>query len=408
MLVDGNDVEAVFEASRVAAERARAGNGPTLVECRTLRMHGHGAHDDMSYVPEALKQEWSGRDPIELYSERLVADHGFDADEVERIRSEVKAYVDECAQKALASPMPDPAIATEGVFADDITPLGDGQAPWSLLGERRRREERRLMAEMTYLEAISDGLREEMRRDDSVFCMGQDIGNFGGAFKVTDGFMDEFGSQRVLDAPLAENAIIGTAVGAAVEGLRPVCEMQFADFISCGFDQLVNVAAKLHYRQGVAAPIVVRLPSGGGFSGGPFHSQNPEAWFLQSPGPAGGRPGDRRRRQGPADRGDPRPEPGLLPRAQGALPLRQGRGPRGRVLGRARQGAGRPRGRGDERDHLRLGGPPRARGGRGARRVDRGASTCAPCARWTPRRSWRPPARRARCSSPTRRRNRAG
>jgi 2-oxoisovalerate dehydrogenase E1 component beta subunit len=140
------------------------------------------------------------------------------------------------------------------------------------------------MPEMTYLEAISDGLREEMRRDDSVFCMGQDIGNFGGAFKVTDGFMEEFGGARVLDAPLAENAIIGTAVGAAVEGLRPVCEMQFADFISCGFDQLVNVAAKLHYRQGVAAPLVVRLPSGGGFSGGPFHSQNPEAWFLQSPG----------------------------------------------------------------------------------------------------------------------------
>ena len=131
VLVDGNDVEAVFEASRVAAERARAGGGPTLVECRTLRMHGHSAHDDMSYVPEALKQEWSGRDPIELYSERLVADHGFDGDDVDRIRSEVKAYVDECAQKALASPMPDPAIATEGVFADDITPLGDGKAPWS-------------------------------------------------------------------------------------------------------------------------------------------------------------------------------------------------------------------------------------------------------------------------------------
>ena len=138
--------------------------------------------------------------------------------------------------------------------------------------------------ELTYLEAISDGLREEMRRDPTVFCLGQDIGAFGGAFKVTDGFVEEFGSSRVLDAPLAENAIIGTAVGAAVEGLRPVCEMQFADFISCGFDQLVNVAAKLHYRQGVAAPMVVRLPSGGGFSGGPFHSQNPEAWFLQAPG----------------------------------------------------------------------------------------------------------------------------
>lgn len=140
------------------------------------------------------------------------------------------------------------------------------------------------MAETTYLEAISDGLRDEMRRDDSVLCIGEDIGAFGGAFKVTDGFYEEFGAERVLDAPLAENAIIGTAVGAAVEGMRPVCEMQFADFISCGFDQLVNVAAKLHYRQGVSVPMVVRLPSGGGFSGGPFHSQNPEAWFLQTPG----------------------------------------------------------------------------------------------------------------------------
>jgi pyruvate/2-oxoglutarate/acetoin dehydrogenase E1 component len=138
--------------------------------------------------------------------------------------------------------------------------------------------------EMTYLEAISDGLREEMRRDESVFCLGEDIGAFGGAFKVTDGFAEEFGAERVLDAPLAENLIVGAATGAAIEGMRPVCEMQFADFISCGFDQLVNVAAKLHYRQGVAVPIVIRLPSGGGFSGGPFHSQNPEAWFLQAPG----------------------------------------------------------------------------------------------------------------------------
>jgi pyruvate/2-oxoglutarate/acetoin dehydrogenase E1 component len=138
--------------------------------------------------------------------------------------------------------------------------------------------------EMTYLQAISDGLREEMRRDETVFCLGEDIGVFGGAFKVTDGFAEEFGIDRVLDTPLAENAIIGAAVGAAIEGMKPVCEMQFADFISCGFDQLVNVAGKLHYRQGVSVPMVVRLPSGGGFSGGPFHSQNPEAWFVQAPG----------------------------------------------------------------------------------------------------------------------------
>ena len=142
----------------------------------------------------------------------------------------------------------------------------------------------RASREMTYLEAISDALREEMRRDETVFCFGEDVGAFGGAFKVTDGFVEEFGSDRVLDAPLAENAIVGAAVGAAIEGLKPVCEMQFADFISCGFDQLVNVAAKMHFRQGIAVPMVVRLPSGGGFSGGPFHSQNPEAWFMQAPG----------------------------------------------------------------------------------------------------------------------------
>jgi 2-oxoisovalerate dehydrogenase E1 component beta subunit len=138
--------------------------------------------------------------------------------------------------------------------------------------------------EMTYLEAISDALREEMRRDERVFCIGEDVGAFGGAFKVTDGFVAEFGADRVIDSPLAENAIIGASVGAAIEGLRPVCEMQFSDFVACGFDQLVNVAAKMHYRQGIAVPLVLRLPSGGGFSGGPFHSQNPEAWFLQTPG----------------------------------------------------------------------------------------------------------------------------
>jgi pyruvate/2-oxoglutarate/acetoin dehydrogenase E1 component len=137
---------------------------------------------------------------------------------------------------------------------------------------------------MTYLQAISDGLREAMRADERVLVMGEDVGRFGGAFKVTDGFLDEFGSGRVMDTPLAESAIVGTAVGAAVVGLRPVCEMQFSDFVSCGFDQLVNVAGKLHYRQGLAVPLVVRLPTGGGFSGGPFHSQNPEAWFMHAPG----------------------------------------------------------------------------------------------------------------------------
>lgn len=140
------------------------------------------------------------------------------------------------------------------------------------------------MATMTYLQAVTDGLREAMREDEDVFVMGEDVGAFGGAFKVTDGLIDEFGPERVRDTPIAESAIVGTAVGAAVAGLRPVCEMQFADFVACGFDQLVNVAGKLHYRLGLAAPLVVRLPFGGGFSGGPFHSQCPEAWFMHAPG----------------------------------------------------------------------------------------------------------------------------
>ncbi len=140
------------------------------------------------------------------------------------------------------------------------------------------------MSTLTYLQAISAALRDELRDDQRVIVMGEDIGVFGGAFKVTDGFFEEFGHDRVMDTPLAESAIIGTAIGAAVVGMRPVCEMQFSDFISCGFDQLVNVAAKMHYRQGLAVPITVRLPSGGGFSGGPYHSQNPEAWFMHAPG----------------------------------------------------------------------------------------------------------------------------
>jgi 2-oxoisovalerate dehydrogenase E1 component beta subunit len=140
------------------------------------------------------------------------------------------------------------------------------------------------MSEKTYIEAISDALREEMRRDERVFLIGEDIGAYGGAFKVTKGFQQEFGEWRVIDAPLAETAIVGAATGAALVGMRPVAEMQFADFVSCAWDHLVTVAAKQHYRAGTAVPIVVRLPSGGGFSGGPFHSQNPESSFAHIPG----------------------------------------------------------------------------------------------------------------------------
>jgi 2-oxoisovalerate dehydrogenase E1 component beta subunit len=140
------------------------------------------------------------------------------------------------------------------------------------------------MTEVTYLEAIRQGMREEMQRDDRVYILGEDVAVYGGAFKVTAGFLDEFGAMRVIDTPLSESAIVGAAVGSALMGQRPIAEMQFMDFIACGFDQIVNMAAKLHYRNRMAVPIVIRGPSGGGVHGGPFHSQNPEAWFVHTPG----------------------------------------------------------------------------------------------------------------------------
>jgi 2-oxoisovalerate dehydrogenase E1 component beta subunit len=136
----------------------------------------------------------------------------------------------------------------------------------------------------TYLEAIREGLWEEMERDPTVFCIGEDIAEYGGAFKVTAGFLERFGARRVVDTPISEAGIVGAAIGAGLMGLRPVAEMQFADFISCGFDQIVNFAAKCRYRWGAAVPMVVRSPSGGGIHGGPFHSQNPEMWFVRTPG----------------------------------------------------------------------------------------------------------------------------
>jgi 2-oxoisovalerate dehydrogenase E1 component beta subunit len=140
------------------------------------------------------------------------------------------------------------------------------------------------MPEITYLEAVRDAMREEMRRDEAVYILGEDVGVYGGAFKVTAGFLDEFGGDRVIDTPLSESAIVGAAIGSALMGQRPIAEMQFADFIACAFDQIVNMAAKLYYRNGMPVPMVIRGPSGAGTHGGPFHSQSPEAWFAHTPG----------------------------------------------------------------------------------------------------------------------------
>jgi 2-oxoisovalerate dehydrogenase E1 component beta subunit len=140
------------------------------------------------------------------------------------------------------------------------------------------------MTAITYIDAISQAIREEMRRDEAVFLLGEDVGTYGGAFKVSKGFLEEFGAERVIDTPMSETAIIGSAVGSALMGLRPIAEMQYIDFITCGFDQIINMASKMYWRAGMPVPMVIRGPSGGGTKGGPFHSSSPEAWFFHTPG----------------------------------------------------------------------------------------------------------------------------
>ena len=270
VVVDGTDVLAVYREVRRAIEKAREGGGPTLIESMTLRMEGHAVHDDAFYVPKEMFEEWAKRDPIERFRTWLRDNADLtdaEEEEIARERQEAPGRRDQPRRRVAAPGSRDP----------DRRRLCDAGRP-------RHAPPQIAMAELTYLNAISDGLRTEMRRDKRVFVIGEDVGVYGGAFKVTLGFQEEFGAWRVIDAPLSETAIVAGCTGAAIMGMRPVAEMQFADFISCAWDHLVTVAAKQRYRAGTPVPIVVRLPSGGGFSGGPFHSQNPESSFAHIPG----------------------------------------------------------------------------------------------------------------------------
>ena len=320
VVVDGTDVLAVYREAKNAIEKARAGGGPTLIECLTLRMEGHAVHDDAFYVPKELFEEWAKRDPIERF-------RGWLRDNADLSNEEEEEITRPRQEAAERRALPRRGVAAARPGDSDGGRLRDSRRP--------RHAPPQVMAEKTYLQAISDGLREEMRRDDRVFVFGQDVGVYGGAFKVTLGFQEEFGPWRVIDAPLAETAIVGACTGAAMMGMRPVAEMQFADFVSCAWDHLVTVAAKQRFRVGTPVPIVVRLPSGGGFSGGPFHSQNPGELVRAHPGPQVRLPGDAGGREGLARRGDRGPEPRPLLRAQASLPPDQGRGAR-RALRRPR------------------------------------------------------------------------
>ena len=272
--VDGNDPDVMAEAVAGAVARARRGEGPTLIEAMLGRMRGHSDGDDsLKVVPPDELAAYIAADPVPAYRRRLVEEGVLTAELGETIDRRAAELVETAISRALDAAMPDPATALRPALAP-VSPR-DAGAPAVHAPEDGDT--------VTYIAAIHQALVEEMERDPAVVLMGQDIGAFEGAFRATLGLHQRW-PERVLDTPIAESGTIGVAAGAALLGYRPVVEMQFADFVSCGFNQLVNVAAKLYYRWQQPCPLVVRLPSGGGVGAGPFHSQNPEGWFAHTAG----------------------------------------------------------------------------------------------------------------------------
>jgi 2-oxoisovalerate dehydrogenase E1 component len=270
-VVDGNDLLAVVRAVRRAAERARLGAGPTLLEFETFRMRGHEEASGTDYVPKEQLEEWARRDPVRHFEDFLRERGLLTGADFDAVRTAYKARIDALADEALAAPEPRSTVAEK--LADVFAPSGAFPSPPPPAAEAAA-------PEMRYVDAISDGLREAMRRDERVVLLGQDIAEYGGVFKVTEGFALEFGKARVRNTPIIESGAIGCALGLALGGFVPMVEMQFGDFITCGFNQVVNNLAKTHWRWGGRVPVVLRAPVGGGTGAGPFHSQNVESWFT--------------------------------------------------------------------------------------------------------------------------------
>ena len=265
--IDGNNVVEVYETVRQLAEELRADPAPVLLECRTFRVRGHEEASGVKYVPPELIAAWEARDPVTTFATHLRERGLLDDALQERLESEIRRAIEEGLAAAAAEPP---------VTADPDTELHDVFAPAPAPPSRAPGPER----ELRFVDAISEGLRAGMRAHPELVLMGQDIADYGGVFKVTDGFVDAFGADRVRNTPLCESGVIGAALGYAIAGGKAMVEMQFGDFVSCGFNQIVNNLAKLHYRWGQHADVVVRLPVGGGVGAGPFHSQTMESWFA--------------------------------------------------------------------------------------------------------------------------------
>ncbi len=293
--VDGNDPDEMAKALERAVTRARSGEGPTLIEAILGRMRGHSEGDDsLKVVPKRELDAYLSSDPLPAYAERLRAEGTLDFEIQETIGQRCSFLIEAALETAIAAAPPEAKIARRAALApapppepsSDVGKMGQKSGEHS--GEKSRETSGERSGELageavSYIDAIRLALTEEMERDDRVILMGQDIGRFEGAFRATRGLHERW-PRRVLDTPIAESGALGMAIGAAILGYRVVVEMQFADFVSCGFNQIVNVAAKLFYRWQLPCPIVVRLPSGGGVGAGPFHSQNPEAWFTHVAG----------------------------------------------------------------------------------------------------------------------------
>ena len=277
-VADGNNILEVIEVFQKAVHRARKGEGPTLIEFKTFRMRGHEEASGTAYVPQELMDAWAQKDPIDRF-ETYLKDQGIADDALfearrKTIRKEIDLAVDAVLTRQPPSRSPDEEL--RDVYAPIEKPASL-QDPTTLPPETST-------STVRYVDAVQDALRTRMKHDDRVILMGQDIAEYGGVFKITEGFVDAFGKERVRNTPIIESGVLGAALGLALEDYRPVVEMQFGDFITCGFNQIVNNLAKTHYRWGAKVPVVIRAPIGGGVGAGPFHSQCPEAWFTHLPG----------------------------------------------------------------------------------------------------------------------------
>ena len=269
--VDGNNVLEVYDTVKRLAESMRENPRPVLLECMTFRMRGHEEASGTKYVPGELFEIWAKKDPVENYQRWLLESGVLTAEHQQQAREKFKAQIDAGLEEAFAQPTITCDVQEE--IADMYRPFTqEVVAPTGPSSDKR------------LVDAISDGLRQAMERHPELVIMGQDVAEYGGVFKITDGFVKQFGKGRVRNTPLCESAIVGIGLGLSIRQQKSVVEMQFADFVTCGFNQIVNNLAKSHYRWGQNADVVVRMPTGAGTAAGPFHSQSNEAWFFHVPG----------------------------------------------------------------------------------------------------------------------------